>query len=784
MEKSLMHKTNYESRRSLILKTLFGILFVICAVPFYFYTIMPGLDNSWLYVLNEAVERWTFGADIFFTYGPLGFLVGTVGTKCRLLIYCLFYVPFFCVNLYMLCRYAKRFRCLPFCSYCALFCLSRFLLDATYFMQFTVLGLYNLFLEEENGIHKYIQYVVACAITALMCFIKFSGAISLLCSSIMVLAILWISNRKDCWKYGLYTLIIPAVFVFGYLAYNPSLNNLFEYVHAALEISSGYNVAMSVVPQTQALVWAVLCLLACVILLIIEFTVDRRSAYHTLIFVPVVFFSFKHGFVRADAPHVNVFFGAMLLFMAIKCVYMPKVKLLNSDGNKYTKLASDVIIFTIVALLIIPLEYLDLGVTDIAQNARGQYDKVTGGVASYINNPKVEDDASILSQEMIARIGDSTVAIYPIEQSIMAYNETLNFSMMPLIQAYTVYTPYLDELNAEFFSNDGAAPEFIVFSLGTIDGRLPELECPLTWNAIYNNYYTVYSEENYLLLQRMTEQYNPERTLLLESNVDIYDKIQIPQYSDGMLLEFSAQFKLSFFGMLTKMLYQIPEVTVTVEYEDGQTYSGRVIPEVLENGSYISIHSSNLLNYGKQINGLGRKNTVVSIQFGGEGLKYYKQMTQCKFSQVQSKPMNDFWDQTCEPIALDKIIGGGMPIQQEVRYAIDYLQDTPYGSLTSYTISKNDGVLSISGWLLDEKLEIENANVYLVLGNTCYQLKKTERQDVTNYFEISGVTNCGFEGNIAYDDLPKGTFTPQLMVVYPDGKYTIQLMAEEPFVIS
>ena len=44
-------------------------------MPIYFAKISSGLDPSWIYAINVAGPMGLkFGEDVFFTYGPLGFL--------------------------------------------------------------------------------------------------------------------------------------------------------------------------------------------------------------------------------------------------------------------------------------------------------------------------------------------------------------------------------------------------------------------------------------------------------------------------------------------------------------------------------------------------------------------------------------------------------------------------------------------------------------------------------------------------------------------------------------
>ena len=51
------------------------LLILWATLPIYFAKISSGLDPSWIYAINVAGPMGLkFGEDVFFTYGPLGFL--------------------------------------------------------------------------------------------------------------------------------------------------------------------------------------------------------------------------------------------------------------------------------------------------------------------------------------------------------------------------------------------------------------------------------------------------------------------------------------------------------------------------------------------------------------------------------------------------------------------------------------------------------------------------------------------------------------------------------------
>ena len=756
------------------------LLIAIMAIPTYFMTINSGLDNSGVFVLNEAMGRWTFGSDIMFTYGPLGFLVYTIPIHNNLIIYLIFYMVIYGIFLYALAKNFKGKKRAYIVISSLLFLATYTFLDATYFVEYVVLLLLNVCLDEKSKTARIVQYVLACLIAALMFFVKFNALLALFCTIILFLIIIYFTNKNEFNKYLICTSIIPIICIIGYLLYNPSFTDLFRYVRSILEISSGFNVAMSLVPQNIHLYAALVCLACCLILLGLEWYIDFQSAKHTLLFAPIIFFAFKHGFVRADG-HIVAFFSSICFFMSIKCLYMTNNQVISRRIKKWFTIYSDILMVIFVTPIIISFVLLDFGPREYIQKLQTKTESICN-INQMKNNVITESPTSIISDEIKNIVGNETVAIYPIEQSMIAYNNSLNFTVMPLVQAYSVYTPYLDKENAEFFIDKNRAPEYIIFDMNAIDGRLFGIECPQTWNAIYNNYITVYSEGSYLLLKRTEKTFTAKSLFKQEDYYNISQKIYIPQSIDGTYVSFSAEMELSALGKLKKLLYQIPEVTLTIEYESGRVYTGRIIPDNLTTPFVLNHYSQNIQNTGKIINGIINEDKIVSIQFGGEGLKYYKDTTLIKFENVTRKENYGYWGVVSKVNSLNEVLEGLTPTNQQLNFVVDYIQGNLYSDKEQHEVMKNED-LNIIGWILDEKQRINEADVYLILGESCYLLEKNNRADVGDFFGVDNCDNCGYTGYISYDDLPKGVFTPKLMLVYPDGQYTIGQLRQDSILV-
>ena len=72
----LINHLKIKDRCSFSFKALVVIYICLVSLTIRFYPISPGLDRSWVFALNFfADQNIIFGKDVFFSYGPLGYLI-------------------------------------------------------------------------------------------------------------------------------------------------------------------------------------------------------------------------------------------------------------------------------------------------------------------------------------------------------------------------------------------------------------------------------------------------------------------------------------------------------------------------------------------------------------------------------------------------------------------------------------------------------------------------------------------------------------------------------------
>lgn len=753
-----------------IYKIISIMIIVFATYPVSIQLISTNVDLSGMYFLNIMHYMGVkFGTDIMFTYGPLGFLYNTEPIGYNAVISLVFYTILALLFAWLLWHTFSKQKGVR--GYCLIALFAMIILSGTYlcskdyYISLIVFLAISLAWYEENNPHKYL--ILTTIVSILLALIKFNTGIQCMITLVLyVLGKIVIDGRKS-----LYYFIYPVAMLVGYMVcffiHNPSINGIIEYVVTNLEISSGYNSAMSIVPDPKMLFGAVLCGGSYILFLLVVFFSHRKTALYLLLFSGALFQSFKHGFVRGDA-HVYIFFMAFSMIIAVIALFLEYDLIICKFKAVPLKLYISII--TIFIMFIVPMYVINASVRDIVDTIPEKYDQIKNQIPAVLSQKIAESEEDLLPQPILDEIGNDTVAVLPWELSIGAYND-INMVVMPALQSLMAYTPELDKKNASFFEGDDA-PEYIVFALYTIDNRIPLLETPATWNAIYENYDAVMLEGIYLLLQKSDDPYQiklGEPEVVQASSTAI---VNLPQ--DNMNTFVRVETDLTLWGKLNKLFYQIPPVDLTLIYSDGSSSTGRVIPEVMENGVILDMLPHTLGSTGITMNGLLDEKSVIAFQFSGDGWKYYKDQMSVSFLPVLSEKQNNKQSiyarlevkQTADPTTGLKPRTGDM----FGSFWIDFINGALAGDVEIRT--SNLAGLQISGWALDTLAKSAPKAVYLKLDDKYYNMTMTDRVDVSQ--AILGNSNdqlCGYEGWVSLKEYEPGVHSMGLVIIYDDNTF-------------
>jgi hypothetical protein len=191
----------------------------------------------------------------------------------------------------------------------------------------------------------------------------------------------------------------------------------------------------------------------------------------------VSFYTFKAYFVRAEGRQAHFYsflpavyglffiatnyshkwFKTSFLAVCIACLF---VITLNHASNKHNPFSN-----------LLSVDYFKDMFTDVSWKK---------------NLTQQQLEQRKLDANLLTILRKGTVDVVPVEISYI-YAHQLSYNPRPVFQSYSAYTPRLDSLNAQKYLSENA-PDFVLFSTNTIEGRNPFWDETKTKLALLQHY--------------------------------------------------------------------------------------------------------------------------------------------------------------------------------------------------------------------------------------------------------------------------------------------------------
>lgn len=563
------------------------LLFLFLPAPFFRYP-EPGIDNSWNIALNLAYKyHLVFGKDFIFTYGPLGILHSRLPIAVDPWIYLLFDL-YFLVNLFFILRdiFRRHFTIgvAAFIFVAGSIWIREELYD--WFFFFLLFYLFSYVREPSKPF-----YLVRAAVLAVIgLYFKLNLGIIAIIVFFVTITYSLLRKKLSVMRFFLFILFILFLIWTGGYVLNVDLK---RYIIASLQLIKGYADASywPVAGEYFTYFHLTLAILAIVTIWIVArlgaMAYKRnlvRNADELFIYALIclaIYLYFKSSFVRADG-HVFQFFrsipvlvGFLFLFSSWEFRVMPavccwlvlalsvfSVNLATPETHPYRKL------FT--------LSFIG----DKAVDA-GHY---FSGIAGYRKAAAALEKQTAAPNALKTIIGSHTADALPWEISTVYFNG-LRYDPRPVIQSYSAYTTYLDSLNfAKYNSPD--APDYLLWSYGTIDLRYAFYDETRTKLAILDRYRPIGDVDGVLVLRKNGDRRRLVKTGEQESEVNLNQDIPIG-HTDG--LQFARLFvRYRRKGRLLGFLQGPPTLKITITLEDGHSFDYSGSPSILADGVIIN----------------------------------------------------------------------------------------------------------------------------------------------------------------------------------------------------
>lgn len=607
-----------------------------------------GIDSSWAWSLNYFFENsYIFGRDVVFTYGPLGWLLYSSGKTVD--ITCCFWVVMIFITAYVLYESLiktalKNHHWFKFSIFTLTFLYAFFCNKCS--PEYFILYLYCLTVLTFVFIRSSkLLLVIASLLLITSFFMKFSLVIQIISfATTLTMSLLIFKNKHYKIMFWHIFLSFTLCCVIFLVFYSHSINNLLHYLIGSINQAVGYNWAMSIGEghrYTRFLSISIFYLLLIVIISLF-YIKDKHNFPLILSILSVLFFIYKHGFVRGDA-HVYIFFNAIVPFLGLFLFFSrdSKQSLPLTLNIGYLSIIKrnfiDCIIFVMIVVSVILLRHFN-SLDDINKSLNYKLSNYFGYI-EHVKNQKTSHNAD-LPQSFIEKIKNKPVSIYPIDL-LYARNQKINFVPLYAVQAYSGYTTWLDEKSSEKFSIKNG-PEYVILNRDTIDNRFPYIEMPITYLTFLKNYFIDYydSTKDLFLLKKRREPFFSDKTIVYEKTEKfiISDPIKINDISNNLMLKINVKYSL--WGRFVNFIYKTPSIEMVLTYDDGTKVQKRVILQNLANGFIVSsIPNSSLDLIEIFSNNLTQKH-VISIQFVGQGLTLFSNIASVDFYTVE-RPRQD-----------------------------------------------------------------------------------------------------------------------------------------------
>ncbi|AEE14470.1 hypothetical protein Thena_0839 [Thermodesulfobium narugense DSM 14796] len=535
----------------LIIATFLLILTTIPDLVKVFAPVVDTQDTSWAWLLGYAfLNNLQWGKEIIFTFGPLGFLENTYFYSNHLLWFItaianifvrLVFYAFFIYFVY-LCVFKEKDSSnsqssITFYFFYVLISAISIIVSSSIPISMLLCLMATLIIVDtfncdfiKNNKIILIRYVLSGALFAFSSLIKFN-VIPFAILFLLVYPFLMVYSFRDKKIFfqgfvGLISFIL--VFLLIYLIIGQNLSNLPALLMGIYEIIKGYTPAMFLNGKILQTLVAVITLLYFVYLILISYKKKKKILFSQLFLLfLLLFFVFKEGFVRQDniitGGHTLSFFTVCLILLAFIIFLYSRMKLSNSFINFVFLI---IFFFNVIGGII----YIN-GARNIVCLSNLSFSKhkrieLQQSINSAIRN-QFKVDPSILQS-----IGDQPVTIIPWD---LMMSQGYNFKFIPQVvpQAYSAYTPYLDEQNAKQILSDVALQK-IIYTFEDIDNRYPLFSEPYTFMTILSCYRTEIAGNKYSLLTRKKSCHDLNLTSISSIETGLNQWIDLPSNADFM----------------------------------------------------------------------------------------------------------------------------------------------------------------------------------------------------------------------------------------------------------
>jgi len=634
-KKNAWHSNKYILRK--ITFRFYSVIFFIISLLLltngdFYKPIRVGLDPSYRIAFHLAAENnLIYGKDIIFTYGPLAYFSSRHPISISRYQYLTVDILVFILSFFILIKIFKNLN-----TYSSIF----FAFLCTF-----MIGSMNIYSSDLD------RYMYLMLIFFLLFHLSNNSIFALFIGCLLSIFVFYLKLSSGWFMmitlgvYFVYSLVFPVmnprkktlVFLFCFLgifaAATISLNvDLINYLKSGFIITNSFADAMFIeIGENSHFLWMSVTVIFLIALIFISnprrFFDNKEYLLMYLITSLFIFALYKYGVVRYEWRHNHPFFAFVPAAIGFFYLFSP-------NWNK--PIISKVFIISLIFSFSIFGRYYKVNLIPAILRGLESYALEFYGLENYALQ-KSDLGELHLPDHILETISQQSVDVFPWEISLI-YKYNLKYNPRPVIQTFTAYDEYLDYKNAEKLASK-TAPDYLLFSLCTIDWRHPFFDESKTKLTILTNYKELDRFDNYLIMENRK---NPIRKVEIVSEPlqsEIGEYIEI-DFSDE-LIYLNTDIEYSLIGSIARLLFQPPRLKIAVQFSDGKEQTFNAIKsiitgDVLINKFVDSINSAQyFFEYGGRLN-----KSVKRVKFFTDDTWGFKPEFKYQFKTIQIKSKN------------------------------------------------------------------------------------------------------------------------------------------------
>jgi hypothetical protein len=382
-------------------------------------------------------------------------------------------------------------------------------------------------------------------------------------------------------------LAVIVIFLFAWSISGQSLNHLPAFFVSAWDISKDYD---QVVGLDGPVTFRIRGLLA--VFLAVGAIITRALAADTVAgglpvfrfkwyisaitawLLLLVFVVWKHSFVRADLFHMGFVFGLLpLLVLSLELIVCCR------PGLKFCSRALALGTCVVALVTLQSLFFASFGSSFIQPFAalRKNLSLFHPETRKELNDSYREAQKAARLPALRRFLGTSTVDVFGNHQCYALLNE-FSYRPRPVFQSYLTFNDKLMALNEHFYFSE-KVPDYMLLQLNAGDRVFPPLQDARLFRHVLLNFELVMAEKPFLLLQSKSA-YPAKLKMLRQEIAQVNELIALPQPTNDLIwVKLFVQSELP--GEIRRMLYKPEKVRIGFWSEDGKTMlmrSGAPVP--------------------------------------------------------------------------------------------------------------------------------------------------------------------------------------------------------------